>query len=239
MILAPPLQPLLVELARIERLGAPAEKARVIEEKHRLDALRAERNNRRSATAASRMSAEDYRRDAERLATDLQRLQRRQKADQQALGAAVDAEQRRDLNRDLRATLRRLRQGERTLHELRRQDEAAGSNSDASGAQSDALDDRVAAAQRAYDAAVDALAHEERRRNERREYIRAELPEDALSEFDANTSPYGAATFDGRTCGGCYIMLPPGIASGVRSLPAQEVPTCPECGTFLVREAMV
>ena len=70
------------------------------------------------------------------------------------------------------------------------------------------------------------------------EELRAQLPQDALAEYDAqkNDSDVGAADFNGRTCGGCYIVLSGMDQQRVNRAPADELPHCPECGTYLIRK---
>ena len=38
-----------------------------------------------------------------------------------------------------------------------------------------------------------------------------------------------------RACGGCFIVLPPAEQNAVRNAPADELPQCGDCGSYLVR----
>ena len=65
--------------------------------------------------------------------------------------------------------------------------------------------------------------------------LRAKLPDDVLRAYD----DIGAAKFNGRACGGCFIQLPPAERAEVLGEPEDELPTCPNCGTLLVRVSPV
>ena len=83
---------------------------------------------------------------------------------------------------------------------------------------------KVEAAQRA----VDALPEEE---TVDTDGLREQLPADVLRAYD----DIGAAKFNGRACGSCFIQLPPAERAEVMGEPDDELPTCPNCGTLLVR----
>ena len=68
--------------------------------------------------------------------------------------------------------------------------------------------------------------------------LREQLPSDVLEEYDAQRQEngVGAAQFKAnRACGGCFIQLPPAERAEVLGEPEDELPTCPNCGTLLVR----
>ncbi|WKD60708.1 Putative zinc ribbon domain protein [Corynebacterium ciconiae DSM 44920] len=236
MRLAAHLQPMLAELARRERVGAGALKKEEQAERDTLEALLAERAEERNARAASQMSTEDQRWAVSRIEADMRKLTRREKANVQALGATTDPEVRRDLEHDLRSTRSKLKEQQKLLREAERKVSAAEMNTMATGAESDELDRKIETAERAVAAAQHATEAAEASNNERVAEIRAELPEEAVRLYDTSSSAFGAAFFNGRTCGGCSIILPAAQASAIMSAPADSVPTCPECGTYLVRE---
>ncbi|MBV7281732.1 C4-type zinc ribbon domain-containing protein [Corynebacterium sp. TAE3-ERU30] len=236
MRLAAHLQPMLAELARRERVGAGPLKKEEQAEREVLEALLAQRAEERNARAASQMSTEDQRWAVSRIEADIRKLRRREKANVQALGASTDTATRRDLEHDLRSTRQKLGEQQNLLQEAEQRVAAAEMNTMASGAESDELDRKIEAAERAVAAAQHATEAAEASNAERITEIRAELPEDALRLLAASASAFGAAFFNGRTCGGCSIILPVAQASAIMSAPSDSVPTCPECGTYLVRE---
>ena len=67
------------------------------------------------------------------------------------------------------------------------------------------------------------------------EALRAQLPAEVLTAYDE----IGAAKFNGRACGGCFIQLPPAERAEVLGEPEDELPTCLNCGTLLVRVSPV
>ena len=68
--------------------------------------------------------------------------------------------------------------------------------------------------------------------------LRDQLPARVLSEYDTQREEngVGAAQFKAnRACGGCFIVLPPAEQNAVRNAPADELPQCGDCGSYLVR----
>ena len=68
--------------------------------------------------------------------------------------------------------------------------------------------------------------------------LRDQLPAGVLSEYDTQREEngVGAAQFKAnRACGGCFIVLPPAEQNAVRNAPADELPQCGDCGSYLVR----
>lgn len=87
-------------------------------------------------------------------------------------------------------------------------------------------------------ASVAALAENpEADKQNRIEFIHAQVPASAIAEFEAQReeNSVGVASFNGRSCGGCFIVLPPADISAIRNAPADELPQCPDCGSYLVR----
>lgn len=65
---------------------------------------------------------------------------------------------------------------------------------------------------------------------------RSEIPEQLLAGFDRKASrgtPIGR--LQGTDCGACGLALTASALSDVKSAPADELPTCPNCEAFLVR----
>lgn len=235
MRLAVHLQPLLVELARLERVGAASARTEVVEEQAQLDALLKKRAERRSARAATQMAGSEHTVLVRKLENDLRHLKHREKATLKALSAVTVPDERKELQHDLRSTQARVNAVRAELDETRVRLEAVQRNAQSTAADDADLDERIAATRRALEAAQGSAQQKQATERARIAEIRAELPENVLAEYDDNPSAWGAAGFQGRTCGGCFILLPPAMAANIRTAPSDTVPTCPECGTFLVR----
>ncbi|MEJ5998521.1 zinc ribbon domain-containing protein [Corynebacterium sp. H130] len=227
-------QKLLLELADLERtldLGLAAGSA----ERTELAALEKERDRQREVTASAQLNVADVELEIRRIQDDMGKLTRRLNADREGLGAATDTEHRRDLEHDIAATSRRLSDLQQELKEAHDEIAAMRANVDRNGALLDELERKVAAAARAATAAEDAHSAEDA--TARVTELREQLSVQILSEYDDQRGIFGvgAAAFKGRSCGGCHIVLPPAALSEIRATPADEMPRCPDCGTFLVR----
>ncbi|MEJ5929104.1 C4-type zinc ribbon domain-containing protein [Corynebacterium sp. H128] len=227
-------QRLLLELANLERtldLGLKSGS----QEKQELQELESQRDRQRELAAANQLNVADVELDIRRIQDDIAKLNRRYKADTAGLGAAVDPQQRRDLEHDLATTSRRLSDMQQELKEAHDEVNAMRANAERNGALLDELEQKVAAAARAAEAAEE--AHSATDSAERVAQLRGQLSADILAEYDDQRSIFGvgAAAFSGRSCGGCHIVLPPAALSEIRHASATEMPRCPDCGTFLVR----
>ncbi|MCK7675149.1 zinc ribbon domain-containing protein [Corynebacterium pygosceleis] len=238
--LAPDHQRLLLELADTDAALVADRAEPILDEQKELDALIAERAKLRDGAAVSKMGVEDLRRDLVRLDNDLAKLERRQKADLDGLGAATDREDRRDLEHDLASTRRRIREVTGERESMRRRIEATDLNHDTDGALFDEIEERIAAATRARDAALHGRESVYTDLRTKREDLRRQLAETvpgALDAYDEQHGSFGvgAARFKGNSCTACYLVLPAAGISGIRSTPEDRVPRCPECGTWLIR----
>lgn len=227
-------QKLLLELANLERtldLGLKSGSA----EKAELAKLEQERDRQKEVAASAQLNVADVEIDIRRIQDDMGKLKRRYDADRAGLGAATDVEHRRDLEHDLATTSRRMSDLQQELKEAHDEIAAMRANLDRQGALLDDLNRKVEAAARAAQAAEDAHSSEDA--SVRVSELRSELSVDILAEYDDQRSIFGvgAAAFTGRSCGGCHIVLPPAALSEIRATPADEMPRCPDCGTFLVR----
>ena len=212
MKLAFELQRSLLELATLERAGdSPV----VSEEQQKRDRLTKELADARSVLGTSQVNISDIEVDIRRIEADMSKLRQREKANKAGLGAAVDVEQRRDLQHDLSTTYRRLDD----LHALR------------------ATAERHKARVAELSDALDRITVPTDNRAERISELRALFDAATLADYDDQVDVYGvgAAAFNGRACGGCFIVLPPTSVSQIRNAPADDVPRCPDCGTYLVR----
>lgn len=227
-------QQLLLELADLERtldLGLTAGSA----ERSELEKLEKERDRQREVAASAQLNVADVELDIRRIQDDMGKLKRRHEASKAGLGAATDVEQRRDLEHDLATTSRRMSDLQQELKEAHDEIGAMRANVDRQGALLDELERKVEAAARAAEAATD--AHSVQDATVRVGELRKQLSAQILGEYDDQRGIFGvgAAAFKGRSCGGCHIVLPPAALAEIRATPADEMPRCPDCGTFLVR----
>ena len=221
MHLSQELQPVLLKLATAEAAAArPVARPEVAE----LQRAWKERERIAAAASAAQMAVDDMELEIRRIQEDQRKLERRKNDNIAQLGAATDVEVRRDLQHDLSTTEARLTDLRYELKEAHNEIAALRNNREVHGAQLDEATRKLEQAQRAVDALpeetpVDTGA------------LRAQLPADILAVYDN----VGAASFNSRTCGGCFLQLPPSERAEVMAVADDELPTCPNCGTLLVR----
>ncbi|MEH0147679.1 C4-type zinc ribbon domain-containing protein [Corynebacterium sp. Q4381] len=221
MHLSPNLQPVLLELANADRARRrPVHRP----EEQELSKLIDARDRLQLASSSAQLAVDDMELEIRRIQEDSRKLERRKKDDVAQLGAETDNERRKDLQHDLSATEARLTDLRYELKEAHNEIAALRNNRDVHGAQLDEATRKVEAAQRT----VDALPEPEVVDTEE---LRTQLPADVLDVYDR----VGAASFNGRTCNSCYIQLPPSERAEVMAAEDDELPTCPNCGTLLVR----
>ncbi len=221
MHLSADLQPVLIQLADAERrAGRPTQRP----EEQELQKLIDERDRLITASSAAQLAVDDMELEILRIQEDERKLKRRELDDKRQLGAETDPVRRRDLEHDRYAAKSRIADLLYELKEAHNEIAALRNNRDVHAARVDEANRKVEAAQRA----VDALPEVEQVDTEA---LRAKLPADVLEVADR----VGVAAFNGRTCGGCFIQLPPGERAEVLAAPEDELPTCPNCGTLLVR----
>lgn len=221
MHLSKDLQPVLLQLADADRASS---QPRVRSEEQELRTLLDERQRLTDASSAAQLAVDDMELEILRIQEDERKLKKREMDDKRQLGAETDPERRKDLEHDRYAAKSRIADLLSELKEAHNEIAALRNNRDVHAARVDEANRKVEAAQRAVDALpavedVDTAA------------LREQLPAEVLAAYD----DIGAAKFNGRACGGCYIQLPPSERAEVLAEPADELPTCPNCGTLLVR----
>lgn len=221
MHLSKDLQPVLLQLADADRTSS---QPRVRPEEQELRTLLDERQRLTDASSAAQLAVDDMELEILRIQEDERKLKKREMDDKRQLGAETDPERRKDLEHDRYAAKSRIADLLSELKEAHNEIAALRNNRDVHAARVDEANRKVEAAQRAVDALpavedVDTAA------------LREQLPAEVLAAYD----DIGAAKFNGRACGGCYIQLPPSERAEVLAEPAGELPTCPNCGTLLVR----
>jgi uncharacterized protein len=238
MKLDPTQQAVLLELANTERsLEVVGDKAFVTPEQQEYDRLVKEQQRMQNASAAAQMAVDDMEAEILRIQEDERKLRQRERADKAALAAETDPDRRRDLEHDRYSAKSRIADLMSELAESHNQIHALRNNRDVHGAKADELVRQVETAKRAAQAANEAAAAIKDPQTHIAE-LREQLPADILAEYDAqkNDSDVGAADFNGRTCGGCYIVLSGMDQQRINRAPADELPQCPECGTYLIRK---
>lgn len=222
MHLQPDLQPVLLQLAETERAAAQPKSARP--EEKELQKLLDERERLISAASAAQLAVDDMELEILRIQEDERKLKRREMDDKRQLGAETDPERRKDLEHDRYAAKSRIADLLYELKEAHGEVKALRNNRDVHGAKLDELDRKIEAARRA----VDALPEQEPVDTEK---LRSQIPSAVLGVY----ATVGAARFNGRTCGSCFIQLPPAERAEIMDTPDNELPTCPNCGALLIR----
>lgn len=221
MHLSKDLQPVLLQLAQAD---AASSQPRVRAEEQELQKLIDERKRLTDASAAAQLAVDDMELEILRIQEDERKLKKRELDDKRQLSAETDPERRKDLEHDRYAAKSRIADLLSELKEAHNEIAALRNNRDVHAARVDDANRKVEAAQRA----VDALPEEEAVDTDA---LREQLPVDVLRAYD----DIGAAKFNGRACGSCFIQLPPAERAEVMGEPDDELPTCPNCGTLLVR----
>ncbi|AZA11844.1 zinc ribbon domain-containing protein [Corynebacterium gerontici] len=230
-----PLQEKLLEIATLERNGDVGLQPEASEEAKELAKLRKKLGRTRDASASAQLAVDDMELEIRRIQEDERKLRRRLDDDRRQLGAATDPTTRKDLQHDLHSSQVRLQNLTSEMQEAHNEVHALRANRDLYRQQLGELEVEVEKAQRAADAVpLDTTVEDARGRVEK---LKGELPADILAAYEERRSEngIGAAKFNGRSCGGCHIMLPVAEASRIRQAPATEVPECGECGSYLIR----
>lgn len=239
MKLSPASQLTLLELANLQRNLHTSSTATELPEQRELDALLTKQVRMHDAAAAAQMAVDDMENEILRIQADEIKLRRRDKDAREQLGAELDPEKRKDLEHDRYSTKSRLADLMAELQEAHNEIHALRNNRDVHGAQVDELAHKVEVATRARDAAAESASHIPDP-EQRVEELRAQLDEQVLVQYDQQReeNEVGAALFNGRACGGCFIVLPPADQSLIRMAPVDEVPQCSNCGSYLIRKAV-
>ncbi|ALU21876.1 hypothetical protein AN398_07155 [Corynebacterium pseudotuberculosis] len=231
------LQPLLLELSTITRAASTNVAPKVSEEQEELDRLISEQSGNREAAAAAQMAVDDMELEIRRIQEDERKLRRREQDGKRQLTAEIDIERRRDIQHDIYSAKSRIADLMGELQEAHNEIHALRNNLEVNQARVVDTDTKIEAARRALDALpVDATAATQA---ERITQLRDLLPEEIIVEFDSQReiNDVGMAAFNGRSCGGCFIILPPADISMIRNAPVNVLPQCPDCGSYLVRQA--
>lgn len=227
----------LLELSTLLRSSAVVgTRPRRSPEEEEVERLHAERQRLSSAAASARMAVADMEVEILRIQEDERKLRKREREDKRELGATEDEERRRDLKHDLYSAKSRIADLMSELQEAHNEVHALRANRDVHEDRLKDLDGRITAAE---SAAAEREAREPKEESQSRiAELEALLGEEATAEFhrQREENGVGAAAFNGRSCGGCFIVLPAADRSGITRAPAAEVPQCPNCGSYLIRQ---
>lgn len=235
------LQPQLLELANLERAAdhSGSVEPAPTPEQDELDKAQARHSRLQSAAASAQMALDDMEREILRIQADERKLRRRERDDKRQLSAETDPERRRDLEHDRYAAKSRIADLLSELKEAHNEIHALRNNVDVHGAKLDESERKLDAARRAADAAAEAESNKPDPAVRISE-LRAALPDDVLAEYETQRTENGVGVAEfkaAKTCGGCFIVLPPADRSAVRNAAANELPQCSDCGSYLVRPA--
>ncbi len=237
MKLDPTQQTILLDLATTERaIAAAGGQVTETPEQQELDRLLNEQRRMRDAAAAAQMAVDDMENEILRIQEDERKLRRRERDNKEQLGAETDPVRRRDLEHDRYSAKSRIADLMAELQEAHNEIHALRNNRDVHGARLDDLAAKIEVARRAADAANEAAATVQAPADRIAE-LRGRLPSEIVTEYDRQKleNEVGAAAFTGRACGGCFIVLPPADQSAIRGAAVDEVPQCPNCGSYLIR----
>ncbi|MBV7295808.1 hypothetical protein KRX51_07765 [Corynebacterium sp. TAE3-ERU12] len=235
MKIAPKTQLQLLELSESRtQLDGIAARRDSLPERAEYTKLQSEAARSRTESARSRLAAKDLGMDLRRLESDLDKLRRREADDRRTMRATEDEQARRDIDYDLRSTVRRREALERRIVEARDRRDAYDQHT--TGATGD-IEEQLSAARRALEAADDALLREQHELEQRLTALRRVVDEDLLAEFDRLEDEVGIAVvrLNGRQCLSCFMDLDPVTLREFAQLAVDDVAVCPECQAWVVR----
>ena len=234
------LHPVLLDLATTQRKLTVAPEALVTPEQQELERLLEEQKEIRSAASSAQMAVDDMELDILRIQEDERKLRRREADNKQQLQSETDPEKRKDLDHDLYAAKSRIADLMSELKECHNEIAALRNNRDVHGARVDDIARQIELAERSAEAANAASAHLQDPQARIAE-LRAQLPEEVLAAYEEQRveNEVGAAFFNKRTCGSCFLVLPAADRTRINNAPADELPQCPNCGSYLVRSISV
>ncbi|STC97331.1 zinc ribbon domain-containing protein [Corynebacterium renale] len=238
MKLAENLQPILLELSTLERrLATAGAKTTETPEQAELNTLRTELDQMRSAASAAQMAVDDMENEILRIQDDERKLRARDRDNKAQLATETDEEKRKDLQHDRYATKSRIADLMAELMEAHNEVHALRQNRDIHGAKISDLERKVEVAARAAEAASTQESEDPRAHVAE---LEAQLPDDVVEAYHEQraVNGVGVGLFNGRTCGSCHIVLPAADRSAINLAPADELPECPDCGSYLVRKAV-
>lgn len=235
----PAVQKRLLDLAEVDaELNRAAHRRRTLPELAEIAQAETELRARKDAVVAVETTLADLDRDAKRLDTEIDQVRAREERDRTLLNSA-DAKRAVDLQHELETLARRRGVLEDESLELMERREAVEMDVQHARVQLSAAEEKIGDAQRRRDEAFADLETVEARSGDRRKTVLAGLPSDlvALYERVRTQKGTGAALLKARRCGACRLELDRIAISKLRTVAADEVARCEECGAILVRTA--
>lgn len=229
----------LLKLAEIERAEDSDVKPVSVEEEQ-LTELLAQEGGLRNAYAAAQMVVDDMETEILRIQADERKLLRRKKDDEESLKSVVDEEKQRDLKHDLYSTKSRISDLMNELAEAHNEIHALRSNRDIAQMRVVEIEDKIAALKQTVAAAAETLKPEQSSAAVAEE-LKAALPTEVVVEFEKRFAEngIGVAVFNGRSCDGCGMQLSARDVIAIEHAREDELFTCPECGSLLIRATTV
>ncbi|VEH06833.1 Zn-ribbon protein [Corynebacterium kutscheri] len=229
------LQPALLELATLERALSVNVKPQLSKEALAVEQLEVEVESIESAYHGAQLAVDDMELEILRIQEDERKLIRRKEDNLKQLGADTDPERRKDIRHDLHSAKVRISDIVGELQEAHNQIYALRTNRDKYKTQLAQLREQLHEARNAYEnRAVEDTAV---KRTQRIDDLRLELPSEVVREYEEQRkeNEVGVASFNGRSCGGCFIVLPPADVMAINKTAKDILPQCPDCGSYLVR----
>lgn len=234
----PAAQRLLLDLQTVDtNLTRVTHRASHLPETAAIAAVVAERDALRGRLASELGAVEDARTDLSRIESDVSVVDTRIARDVQRLDGSASAKDATALESELVSLRRRKEVLEDAELEVMERLEAAEAAYGETAASDAALAARIAELEAARAAAIADLDRERAALDASRSSVIATIDEPllALYERSRTRSGFGAALLRAGTCGACTMTLTGSDLAAVRSAPADEVVSCPECGAVLVR----
>lgn len=202
-----------------------------------ISALVADRDALRGRLATELGAVEDARTDLSRIESDVAVVDARIARDRDRLAGSASAKDATALESELVSLARRketLEDGELEVMERLESAEAVYSETAASDA---SLSERIAELEAARDASGAELDQELAALEASRSSVVAPIDPALVAVYERSRtrSGVGAALLRAGTCGACGMSLTGNDLAAVRSAPADDVLSCPECGAILVR----
>ncbi|MCE5290454.1 MAG: C4-type zinc ribbon domain-containing protein [Nocardiaceae bacterium] len=220
------------ELVRI------AHKRKTLPEEAEVARLAASRQTSKDAAVAVEITIDDLDRDIKKLETDVEGVRKRIKRDEDLLASgALPAKQQTDVEHELQTLHRRQENLEEDLLEVMERRETAVAELGEQSAELARLEIDLAAARGAFENAVTELEKASLAKSAERESLIGNVPDELATAYERQRATYGlgAALLRARQCGACRIEIDRGDLAAITNAASDDVVTCPECGTILIR----
>lgn len=188
----------------------------------------------------ARILVDDLTREQKRADADVEQVRTRRQRDRDRMDQGLISNPK-DLERmqsELVSLERRISELEDTELEVMEKLEDAQRDLDDLTAQVSALDERIAEATTARDAAAAEIEKQLAEAAGERKQTASDMPEDLMALYTRlreQKGGVGAAALRARSCGGCSLQLNSSELADIAKTPSNEVLRCEECNRILVR----